>query len=164
MEIHLKKTLKLISKEYEIPYEELKGTARKYLKTAKTYDESLYQRIEELIELNDISDVAELNEYDIDVIKMFCKLKEIDFSGTEKEIRKRVAQFFEDLFEDLEELDSESEESEESESEESESEESVDSDEESSAGVSEVRQKKQELKKESKESVESSVEVKSKKK
>ena len=163
MEIHLKKTLKLISKEYEIPYEELKGTTRKYLKTAKTYDESLYQRIEELIELNDISDVAELNEYDIDVIKMFCKLKEIDFSGTEKEIRKRVAQFFEDLFEDLEELDSESEETE-SESEESQSEESVDSDEESSAGVSEVRQKKQEVKKESKESVESSVEVKSKKK
>ena len=156
MEIQLKKTLKLISKEYEIPYEELKGSARKYLKTAKTYDESLYQRIEELIELNDISDVAELNEYDIDVIKMFCKLKEIDFSGTEKEIRKRVAQFFEDLFEDLEELDSSDEESEsEPESE------SVDSDEESSAGVTDIRQKKQEVKKES---IESSVEVKSKKK
>ena len=158
MEIHLKKTLKLISKEYEVPYEELKGTARKYLKTAKTYDESLYQRIEELIELNDISDVAELNEYDIDVIKMFCKLKDIDFSGSEKEIRKRVAQFFEDLFEDLEELDSESEETE------SESEpetESVDSDEESSAAVSDVKQKKQESKKES---TDSSLEVKSKKK
>ena len=161
MEIHLKKTLKLISKEYEIPYEELKGTARKYLKTAKTYDESLYQRIEELIELNDISDVVELNEYDIDVIKMFCKLKDIDFSGSEKEIRKRVAQFFEDLFEDLEELDSESEESESETEPESDS---VDSDEESNTDVSNVKQKKQESKKESKESVESSLEVKSKKK
>jgi len=109
MEVQLKKTLKVISKEYEIPYEDLKNTSKKYLKYAKSYDTTLYQTIDELLELVEISDVSEIDEYDINTIKMFCKLRDIDFSGSEKEIRKRVASYFEDLFEELDdsELDDE---------------------------------------------------------
>lgn len=113
MEVILKKSLKVISKEYQIKYEDLKSVSKKYLKSAKEFDESLYPSIDSLIELNDISSIEEIDEYDIDIIKMYCKLREIPCSGSEKEIRKNVTEYFEELFEDLEDIltesDSESE-------------------------------------------------------
>jgi hypothetical protein len=127
METHVKKTLKLISNQYEIPYEELKSTVKKYLKLAKSFDENLYTNIEELLELVEISNVEEINDYDISVLKMFCKLKQLDPSGSEKEVRKRVTQYFEDLFEELDELSDSEEESESESLEESESDSLVDS-------------------------------------
>jgi len=127
METHIKKTLKLISNQYDISYEELKSTAKKYLKLAKNFDENLYTNIEELLELVEISNVEEINNYDISVLKMFCKLRQLDPSGSEKEVRKRVTQHFEDLFDELDELSDSEEESDCESVEESESESLVDS-------------------------------------
>jgi hypothetical protein len=113
MEIQIKKTIKVISKEYEIPYEELKNTVKKYLKSAKSYDDNLYSTIDELLVLVDINSLEEIDEFDINTLKMLCKLRDIDMSGSEKDIRKRVRDYFEELFEDIE-SDEDSEESDES--------------------------------------------------
>jgi hypothetical protein len=114
MEIQIKKTLKVISKEYEIPYEELKNTAKKYLKSAKSYDENLYTTIDELLALVDINTLEEIDEFDINTLKMLCKLRDIDMSGSEKDIRKRVRDYFEELFEDIDSDEDSEEESDES--------------------------------------------------
>ena len=107
MEAILKKTLKLISNEFELKYEDLKNCSKKYLKNAKSYDKNLYSNINELIELNDISSIEELDEYDIEILKMYCKLRDIDPSGSDSSVRKRLAEYFEDYFEDLDYTDSE---------------------------------------------------------
>ena len=107
MESMLKKTLKLISNDFELKYEDLKNCNKKYLKAAKSYDKNLYSNINELIELNDISSTEELDEYDIEILKMYCKLRDIDHSGSDSSVRKRLAEYFEDYFEDLEYTDSE---------------------------------------------------------
>ena len=121
MEVILKKALKIISTNHSIPYETLKSTTKKYLKYAKNYDESLYETIDELLSLVDITSLEELEEYDINTLKMFCKLRDIESSGTEKDIRKCVASYFEEVFEDMDNLDSDDESVDESEEEEQQS-------------------------------------------
>ena len=71
----------------------------------------------ELLDLSMVSTEQELVDFDTEVLKVYCKIKEIDSSGSDKEIRKRVWNHFE---EELEMDSDDSEDEDESESEEEE--------------------------------------------
>ena len=86
----VKHTIKLISKTQELDYEELKSDAKKIIRLARKYDEQLYGMMEELLDLGNVGTEEELAEFDIEVLKIYCRIKEIDDSGSEKSIRSRV--------------------------------------------------------------------------
>ena len=112
----VKLAIKRIAKATDIKYEELKAISKKVLKMAKTYDLELMARIEEIIELQDVSSEEELLEFDVDTLKMFCDVKEIDHSDTEKSVRHNVWKYLEEQFDvddsDLDDSDSDGSESE----------------------------------------------------
>jgi len=95
----VKLAIKRIAKATDIKYEELKAISKKVLKMAKTYDLELMARIEEILELQDVSSEEELLEFDVDTLKMFCDVKEIEHSGTEKSVRHNVWKYLEEQFE-----------------------------------------------------------------
>ena len=101
----VKQTIKLLSKTQELDYEELKLDAKKVIKMARNYDEQLLGVMEELLDLSNVGSLEELGDYDVEVLKIYCKIKEIDDSGSDKSIRLRVWQNMEEEFE----LDSEDE-------------------------------------------------------
>jgi hypothetical protein len=107
----IKYTIKSISKKFEIDYSTLKDALKKVLKVAKNYDESLLGMMEEMMDLGNIGSPEELDDFDIDTLKVYCKIKEIDDSGSEKHIRARVWKNIESEFEldDSEEEESEDE-------------------------------------------------------
>lgn len=115
----VKYTLKSISKKYGIEYEELKGNLKKVVKTAKNYDEMLLGMMEEMMDLGNVGSPDELEDFSIDVLKIYCRIKDLDPEGSDRHIRSRVWKNIESEFE----LDEESEESEESDEEDSEQEE-----------------------------------------
>ena len=110
----IKKAIKLISESTEIEYEELKIVCKKVLRAAKNYDQQILGTMEELLDLGDISSEEELVDFDIEVLKIYCKIKDLDPSGSEKSIRARVWEHFEEELE----MESDSNESEEEESDE----------------------------------------------
>ena len=113
----VKKTIKLIADKTDMDYSELKTLCKKILRDARNNDESLLGSMEELIDLTMVSSEEELRDFDINTLKIYCKIKQIDGSGSDKEIRKNVwAHFEEELEMDSDESDDEPD-SEESESE-----------------------------------------------
>ena len=124
MEVQVKKTIKIISKKYHIPYEDLKSVAKKYLSGAKEYDSGLLNTIEELLDLVEINEIEEIDSFSIPTLQLFARVREIEYSS-DRELKKNVKEYFEALFEESdEESESDSEESDESsETEESEQEE-----------------------------------------
>ena len=130
----VKQTIKLLSKTHDLNYEELKHDAKKLIKAARNFDDSVLGIMEEIMDLSNVSSEEELEEFDIEVIKIYCKIKEIDPEGSERHLRSRVWKNIESEFE----LD---------ESEESEEESVVDSDEEEEEEIEEIKEKR---KKESK--------------
>ena len=128
MEVQVKKTIKVISKKYHIPYEDLKSVAKKYLSSAKEYDSGLLNTIEELLDLVEISEIEEVDSFSIPTLQLFARVRDIEYTS-DRELKKNVKQYFEALFEEESE-ESGSEESgseEDSESEDSESEEESES-------------------------------------
>jgi len=112
----VKKYIKLIAEKTGFDYNELKVLCKKVIRDAKNNDENILGMMEELLDLSMVSTEQELIDFDIDVLKVYCKIKEIDSSGSDKEIRKRVWNHFEEELE----MDSDDSEDEESESEEEE--------------------------------------------
>jgi len=111
----VKLTLKVIAKSFEVEYDELKLNAKKVIKMAQQHDEKMLGMMEELMDLSEIGSKEELNEYDIDTLKMYCKIKEIDCEKlSEKGIRAAVWDNMESEYSesDSEESDDESVESE----------------------------------------------------
>jgi len=106
----VKYAIKTIAKATDLDYEELKNASKKVIKMAKTYDAELLSRIEEIIELQDVTSEEELTEFDVDTLRLFCRVKEIEHSSSEKSVRHSVWKYIEEQFE-LEETDSEDEES-----------------------------------------------------
>ena len=114
----VKYTIKLICKSYELDYDEVKHLTKKVLKTAKKSDEQLLGMMEELLDLGNVGSEEELDEFDTEVLKVYCKIKDIDVSEIpEKKIRSVVWQTIQEEFELSESSDSESEDSEDYESE-----------------------------------------------
>ena len=102
----VKQTIKLLAKTQELDYEELKVDAKKLIKIARNYDETLLGLMEELLDLGNIGSPEEINEFSIETLKVYCKIKEIDDSGSDRTIRSRVWRNIEEEFE----LDSDDEE------------------------------------------------------
>jgi len=120
----VKYTIKSISKKYGIDYEELKTVLKKVVKTAKNYDENILGMMEEIMDIGNVGSIEELEDFNIEVLKVYCKIKEIDIDNvSERHIISRVWKNIESEFEldedsDEEDSDEESDEEEEEEEEE----------------------------------------------
>ncbi len=96
----IKQTIKFIAKSHSIEYEELKLATKKYIKMAKNYDQQLLGMMEELLDMGSCTSEEELVDYDIEVLKIYCRIKELDSSGSDKSIRRRVWDHIEEEFEE----------------------------------------------------------------
>jgi hypothetical protein len=110
----VKQTIKLISKTHELDYEELKLDAKKLIRAARNFDENLLSMMEEMMELRNVGSEEELEDFNPEVLKIYCQIKEIDDSGSEKSLRVKVWKNIEEEFEldedsDLDENESDSE-------------------------------------------------------
>jgi len=117
----VKQTIKLISKTQDLEYEELKIDAKKLIKAARVYDETLLGMMEEMMDISNVSSPEELEDFNVEVIKIYCRIKELDDSGSDRSIRHRVWENMELEFEvddsdedsdeepDVEEVEDESE-------------------------------------------------------
>ena len=105
----VKYTVKSIAKKYNIDYEELKSSVKKIIKIAKNFDENYLGMMEEIMDLGNVGSPEELEDFNIEVLKVYCKIKELDTDGSDRHIRSRVWKNIESEFE----LDDEEEESEE---------------------------------------------------
>ena len=95
----VKQTIKLLSKTQELDYEELKMDAKKIIKAARVFDETLLGMMEEIMDLGNVGSQEELEEFNPEVLKIYCRIKEIDDSGSDKSLRARVWGNIEDEFE-----------------------------------------------------------------
>jgi hypothetical protein len=111
----VKYTIKSIAKKYQLDYDELKSNLKKIVKTAKNYDETILGMMEEIMDLTNVGSPEELDDFDINVLKIYCKIKDLDTEGSDKHIRSRVWKNIESEFEieDSEEEEEDSEEEEE---------------------------------------------------
>ena len=141
MEVQVKKTIKVISKKFHIPYEDLKSVSKKYLSSAKEYDSGLLNTIEELLDLVDISEIDEIDSFSIPTLQLFARVRDIEYSS-ERDLKKNIKEYFETLFE-----------------EESDSEDSEDSEEETDSEDSEESENEENPQEESKEDSEPESEV-----
>ena len=105
----VKKAIKLISDSTNIDYAELKQLCKKVLRDAKNTDERLLGTMEELLDLGDCGSEEELAEFDVEVLKIYCKIKELDYNVSEKQLRKNVWANIESEF-DLDDSDEDSDE------------------------------------------------------
>jgi len=93
----VKYLLKTISKVHQIDYSILKNTSKKVIKLARNNDEQLLGLVEELMDLVNVSSESELVEFDIETLKMFCRVKEIEYEDvSDKGIRKNVWMYLEE--------------------------------------------------------------------
>jgi hypothetical protein len=65
--------------------------------------------MEELLDLGDCGSEEELAEFDVEVLKIYCKIKELDYNVSEKQLRKNVWANIESEF-DLDDSDDDSDE------------------------------------------------------
>lgn len=117
----VKTCIKHIAKTQELDYDEIKDDCKKILKMSKKFDEQLLGLMEDLLDLSNVGSQEELDDFDVEVLKMYCRIKELDDSLSEKKLRAQVWDHMQEEFELSEESDSDSE-SDESEEEESEDE------------------------------------------
>ena len=66
---------------------------------ARNFDETLLGMMEELLDLGNVGSPEELEDFSIDVLKVYCKIKEIDDSGSDRSVRSRVWETIEEEFE-----------------------------------------------------------------
>jgi hypothetical protein len=86
----VKQTIKLLSKTQDLDYEELKVDAKKIIKLARNFDETLLGMMEEIMDLGNVGSEEELEDFNPEVLKIYCRIKELDDSGSEKSLRSRV--------------------------------------------------------------------------
>ena len=113
----VKYTVKFMSKTYDINYEEAKVQCKKVIKMSKKFDEQLLGMMEELLDLSNVGSIEELAEFDIGVLKMYCRIKDLDDSLPDKKIIESVWKNMQEEFELESDSDSDSDSGEESESE-----------------------------------------------
>ena len=114
----VKQTIKIIAKSQDLGYEELKHDAKKIVKAARNYDDNLLGMMEEIMDLGNVGSQEELDDFNVEVLKIYCRIKELDDSGSDRTVRNRVWANIEEEFE----IDSDEEDLEEIEEEESETE------------------------------------------
>jgi hypothetical protein len=116
----VKQTIKLLSKTQELDYEELKMDAKKLIRAARNFDESILGMMESIMDLGNVGAEEELEDFDPEVLKIYCRIKEIDDSGSDRTLRARVWNHIEEEFELSDESEASEDESVEDESEEEE--------------------------------------------
>jgi hypothetical protein len=95
----VKQTIKLLAKTQDLDYEELKMDAKKVIRMARNYDEFVLGSMEEIMDLGNVASQEELAEFSIETLKLFCRIKDIDESGSDKSVRARVWEIIEEEFE-----------------------------------------------------------------
>ena len=105
----VKQTIKLLAKTQELDYEELKIDAKKLIKAARNFDESILGMMEEIMDLGNVGSQEELEEFNPEVLKIYCRIKEIDETGSDRTLRTRVWENIESEFQLDSETDSEDE-------------------------------------------------------
>jgi len=106
----VKYTLKSVAKKYQLDYDDLKLNLKKVVKTAKNYDQTVLGMMEEIMDLSNVGSQEELEDFDIEVLKIYCRIKDLDQEGSDKHIRSRVWKNIESEFE-IDESDEEPEDS-----------------------------------------------------
>ena len=76
---------------------------------ARSHDENLGLVMEELLELGNVGSPEELEDFNLETLMVYCRIKELDDSGSENSIRSRVWRNMEAEFELESESESESE-------------------------------------------------------
>ena len=100
-EKYVKHALKLIAKVNGVDYEQLKISVKKVIKEARNHDQRQLGLMEELLDLtNNVSCIEDLDEYDMEVLRVYCQIKDIDQSGSDKTIKARVWENFEEEYGD----------------------------------------------------------------
>jgi hypothetical protein len=122
----VKYTIKSIAKKYQHDYDDLKSDFKKIIKIAKNYDQTILGMMEEIMDLGNVGSPEELEDYDIEVLKIYCKIKDLDPEGSDKHVRARVWKNIESEFE----IDDDEDEDDSDEDQDSDSDEDQDSDEE----------------------------------
>ena len=107
----VKYCIKTISKNQELDYSELKDSCKKVLKMSKMFDQQLYGMMEELLDLGNVGSEEELGDFDMNTLKVYCRIKELDDSVSDKKIKASVWKNIQEEFE-LNESDEGSEEDE----------------------------------------------------
>ena len=105
----VKQTIKLLAKTQELDYEELKMDAKKLIRAARNFDESILGMMESIMDLGNVGAEEELEDFDPEVLKIYCRIKEIDDSGSDRTLRARVWAHIEEEFELSESEESEEE-------------------------------------------------------
>lgn len=115
----VRQTIKLITKNFNLDYENVKKSSKKIVKMAKIFDEKMLGMMEELLDLARINSEEELVDFDVEVLMMYCRIKDLEPDvDSEKGLRKAVWANFEEEYGDSDsEEDSEPESDLESESE-----------------------------------------------
>ena len=106
----VKQTIKLIAKKYKLDYEELKDTSKKMIKLSRVYDQEMMGMMEELLDLGNVGAPDELAEFNTEVLRLYCRIKELDDQGSDKSIKQRVWNNIEEEFQLNDEDDEEEEE------------------------------------------------------
>jgi len=95
----VKYTIKLISKSYDLDYEEVKNVSKKVIKSARNYDDQLLGMMEEMLDLGNVGSEEELEEFDIDTLRIYCRIKDLDDTLSDKKIRASVWNSIQEEFE-----------------------------------------------------------------
>ena len=95
----VKYTIKKITGSFDLDYSQVKLLTKKVVKTAKNFDESLLGMMEDLMDLGNVGSEEELKDFDIDVLKLYCKIKSLDDTLSD---RKIVASVWKNLQEEFE--------------------------------------------------------------
>ena len=95
----VKSCIKQITKSQDLDYSEVKNDCKKIVKMAKKFDEQLLGMMEDLLDLSNVGSEEELEDFDIEVLKMYCRIKELDDSLSDKKLRAQVWNNMQEEFE-----------------------------------------------------------------
>ena len=103
----VKYCIKHIAKYEDLDYDKLKINSKKVIKMARDFDQQLLGLMEDLLDLVNVGSIEELYDFDIEVIRMYCRIKDLDDSVSDRKLIESVWKNMQEEFE-LDESDSES--------------------------------------------------------
>ena len=118
----VKYCIKHIAKYEDLDYDKLKIDSKKVVKMAREFDQQMLGLMEDLLDLGNVGSIEELYDFDIEVIKMYCRIKDLDDSVSDRKLVESAWRNMQEEFELDDESGSESEESGESDADEPDSE------------------------------------------
>ena len=105
----VKLAVKTIARNNKLDYSDLKDECKKIIRSARNMDESILGMMEEMLDLGNVGAIEELEEFDIETLKNYCRVKELSVEGSDSKIRDRVWKSIESEYEIESEPESEDE-------------------------------------------------------